>query len=124
MQVERKIEGASAMGTVVVKGKDEPRAGKTQHARLAGARAWLALGEKLLEGGDAEAAISCAHKGLEELGDSYSDPLILDDTELKLAAAEDRIDSGHKEDGAVTMLAVLAGRLSMYKNLHKDEVVE
>ena len=71
---------------------------------------------------DIDGAIFCIQQGLEELGDSYSNSEIIpikDDTDLKLAKAEDLLRQGRTEDGARMMLRVLQTRIALYVDLHK-----
>lgn len=124
IRVERKHEGQSAPGQVVVRWAGLLDTIKLPHAHFAGARAWLALGEKLLAEKDWNGAIACARAGLEELGSDYASPMAVDDTGLKLHAADDRIQNGYLEDGASIMLRMLAIRTGLYLKLHPSEILE
>lgn len=89
------------------------------HGALAEALAWHALGEAHLAAGTAEAAIACAQRGLDALGDGYAAPTAIDDTALKLYAAEALIEEGDLASGASTMLRVLATRAQLYRAQHQ-----
>ena len=85
------------------------------HERLGAARAWLEVGTKLLDGGLAGEAWASALDGLEELGEDYAAPTAIDDTTLKLAAAEEQYDEGNVADAASVALRVLETRVSLYE---------
>jgi hypothetical protein len=118
------LQGASAKGDVLLVEKGELVGSDPPHASFAGSRAWLALGEKLLDAGDAEGAITSARNGLEELGKDYAGPRVKDDTGLKLGLARDYINDGQMEDGARLLLGILRNRLAMYARLHREEIME
>jgi hypothetical protein len=106
-----RVERDGAAGEVTV------REGSAQaHEALAGARAWLALGRRRLEAGEAGPAYAAALSGIEELGDSYWTPDVIDDTSLKLAAAEDRPEP----DAAEVALRVLEIRAGIYLQAHPE----
>jgi hypothetical protein len=117
VRVERERAGERAEGEVVASG--EP--GKV-HERLAGARAWLALGERLLDAGNAAEALAAARAGLEELGSDYASPRTKDDTSLKLALAEDRLAEGDTESAAVISLRMLEDRTELYADKHAGAI--
>ena len=116
--VTRSHKGKSASAKVDLKGGADGSA----HIGLAGSRAWLELGEQMLDDGEYEGAIECAQKGLDELGGDYAEPGTDDDTDQKLAAARERIAQGHKADGAKMMLRMLRTRTNLYSDLHADEI--
>lgn len=89
---------------------------------LDGSRAWWALGQFWLAVDNDEAAIICAQAGLEELGDDYADPMAIDDTQMKLWVAQERIQKGHLSDGADMMLRILQSRLHLYAEQRKHGV--
>ena len=93
---------------------------KSPRAPRAARQSWLERGEKLLDEGDAESAIACAEKGLEELGKDYAGPGIKDDTRQKLLAAQDLIEHGRTEDGARLMLRMLKTREALWKQRRSD----
>jgi hypothetical protein len=118
IRVERGLAGAVAEGTVVLS-RDEPA-----HARLAAARAWLAVGQELQARGDAADAIAAARAGIDELGDDYARRDAIDDTDLKIYAAEDLIEQGRVDNAATTLLRVVEKRLALYLTRYADVVVE
>ncbi len=93
------------------------------HVNLAAARAWMALGEKFLEVGDADGAVYCAQDGLRELGNDYCPDSVCDDTTLKLGAANDLIQDDRVVDGARLMLKMLKIRSELYVQLHHDMII-
>lgn len=118
---EHSLKGRTASATVVVKqGTD----GATAHRILAGARAWLLLGQEFQGAADTDAAIQCARAGLTELGEDYADPRnTIDDTGLKILAADERIQKGFPADGASVLLRMLESRIRMYVRLHADHII-
>ena len=121
VRVERSYMGRTATGMAKVRTLPGSPAG---HQRLAGSRAWLALGLEFLKTPDPEAAIHCARAGLAELGDDYTDPQTVDDTDMKILAAQERIKKGFAADGATVMLRMLETRTKLYAKLHEAEVAE
>jgi len=119
--VTRSEAGQSADGFVVLYAAPD---GDSPHARLAGARAWSALGASRLATGDAEGAIRCADAGLEELGEQYRPPGVKDSTTLKIAAARERIEQGAAQDGASVLLDMLRVRSGLYLSRHQNEIGE
>jgi hypothetical protein len=105
VRVERRHDGAVG---------SEQQARDPAYAELAAARAWAALGRRLLAEGDAEGAIACARAGLDGIGPPPFDPNLIDDTKMKLFAADDRIEQGHAADGAEVMLDVLDIRSDLH----------
>ncbi len=121
VRAEHSYKGQSATAVVKVWTAPGRPAG---HQQLAGSRAWLALGQEFLKHQDPEAAIYCARAGLAELGDDYTDPQTVDDTGMKLLAAQERIKKGFAADGATVMLRMLETRTKLYAKLHAAEVAE
>ena len=80
---------------------------------LAAALAWETLGRRSLQAGDADGAVAAAQAGLDELGEPPHDLDIVDDTELKLYAAEERLRQGHTHDAASNMLDILRVRTEL-----------
>jgi hypothetical protein len=119
LRERREHGGEHATGEVVV-GDDHASGG---HARLAGARAWIDLGSRLLEAGDAEGAAACAREGLRELGSDSKDRTAVDDTELKLLAAESQLEAGNVSAAAGGLLRVLEARAALYRDAHADAIV-
>ena len=91
IQVERGHNGHTAQRTVLLHRSAAPDAGESPHTKLAGTRAWLALGEARLAAGDAPAAVACAQAGIQELGKRYAAHTVVDDTGMKLRAAEEQL---------------------------------
>jgi hypothetical protein len=91
---------------------------------LAGSRAFLALGNASLEKERFDDAIACARAGLKELGNDYAPGDAVDDTTLKLAAAEESIQNGQTPGGARTMMRTLEVRTRLYVKRHADQIVE
>ena len=87
--VMRRLASFSATGTVKLS-QTAPEAAALQHLRLAGTRGWLRLGEQRLSAEYWRGAIACARAGLEELGDNYAPPRIVDDTSLGGSASAGR----------------------------------
>lgn len=114
MRIEKQWKGQSATGEVLVSAADAPGKASKEQETLAGSRAWHALGRTFLASGDAEDAIACARHGLETLGDDYASPTVDDDTDMKLFAAEERIQEGHAQDGAEVMLRILDVRTRLF----------
>jgi hypothetical protein len=111
-------------GTVVREERERSglRAEATVHAeavtpearRLAGAVAYARLGRRLLAEGAAQEAIAAAQAGLDEAGAVPFDPDVIDDTDMKLSAARDRLADGHPGDAAEVMLDVLDIRTELH----------
>jgi hypothetical protein len=123
VRVTRTCADATMAGEVVVKQSSAPSAADAPHTGLAGSMAYLALGKSKLAAGDAQNAVDCAKKGIDELGNDYAAPTVSDDTGMKLLAAQDRIETNHIADGATVMLRMLETRIGLYKQLHADELV-
>src|SRR5207302_779724 len=83
LQAERHLGGRVARAAAIVVAPDRPDPA-SPHARLAGARAWAALGSQCLSDGDAANAAAAARAGLHELGDDYRPPGVKDDTLMKI----------------------------------------
>lgn len=118
ISVERTLGAVSKQGSAVVRQND------VTHARLAGARAWSAVGRGLQGEGAFEDASTAARNGIEELGKEYAPRTAVDDTALKLRAAAERIAAGHPEDGAEVLLRVLDTRMRLYVARYGDAIVE
>lgn len=119
----RSAGGETAEGSVLVRAGAAPDP-THPHARLAGARAWLALAESF-EGRTrwADAAAS-ARSGLDELGHEYAGPGVEDDTPLNVLSAEEMLAEGRTADGASGLLEILHERLGLYAELHEGSLVE
>jgi hypothetical protein len=124
VEVRREWEGHPGLGRVVVRAAAAPAPAHAPHVKLAGARAWLTLGQERLAAGQAQAGIACARRGLDELGSDYAPLTAADDTVLKLAAAEEELAAGRADNAASTMLRTLDGRARLYVEKHRDTVVQ
>ena len=122
VEVRREWEGHSALGRAVVRAASAPA--QAPHVKLAGARAWLNVGQERLAAGQAQAAVECARRGLEELGGDYAPLTAVDDTVLKLAAAEEELGAGRANNAASTMLRTLDARTRLYVEKHSDTVAQ
>jgi len=114
LQAERHLGGRVARATAIVVASDKPDPASSPHTRLAGARAWSALGAQCLSAGDAANAAAAARSGLQELGNDYRPPGVKDDTMMKIDAAEERIADGAIADGAAGLLRSLDTRIQLY----------
>jgi len=124
IRASRGYNKESAIGQVLIKAQARPNPSSSPYIMYAGARAWLELGNQLLAGGEATGATHCAQSGVAELGDDYAGDDVIDDTGLKIHAAEELIEEGRSIDGARLFLKMLQIRTDLYKKLHKNEVLE
>ena len=99
------------------------RATSGDHRALAGARAWEQLATAFASDGQHDAAVTAARRGIEELGDSYFSEVVIDDTDLKLFAADERLEAGALADGAEGLRRVLSSRLEQYVAAHEEDGV-
>jgi hypothetical protein len=106
----------------VLKQAAQPGANDAPHTALAGSKAYLALGRAQLAADKPSGAVECAKAGLAELGPNYIAPTAMDDTDLKVLAAEDLVGAGQVADGATTLLRVLEERIGLYEQLHASEL--
>jgi len=88
--------------------------------RLLAARARLLQAETAQAHGRLEEAIARAREGITELGSTYARPEVIDDTSLKLAAAEDQQQKGRLESAASVTIDMLRVRLSLYTDRYPD----
>lgn len=124
VRVERKWQDRVARGQALVRQEARPQADGAPHQNLAGSRAWLALGQGLLSAKDYDGAVACARAGLKELGPRYAGPMAVDDTELKVAAAEEGLKAGRLADGAQGLLRMLEIRHKLYLDRYKKTLAE
>ncbi len=117
LAAERGLGSVTERASVVVRGQaDEPPS--AEHARLAGARAWLSVSQRLLDTGAVEDALTGARSGIAELGDAYAGDDVDDDTELKALAAEDELANGDRSVATTLLLRVLESRAQLYAEAH------
>lgn len=124
LTAQRSHDGRSAVGTVLLRQPPAPDAGPSPHLKLAGTRAWLALGEQRLNAEDWAGAVACAQAGLDELGSQYAGRGALDHTSMKLSIAKDDIRMGRLDNAADIMLNQLAIRTRYYVQLHTADIAE
>jgi hypothetical protein len=91
---------------------------------LAGALAYARLGRRLLADRDFANALAAARAGLEEAGEAPFDPELIDDTEMKVSAAEDRLAEGHPADAAEVMLDVLDIRAELHARAQRADILD
>jgi hypothetical protein len=92
----------------------------SSHARLAGARAWLAIAEAV--GSTAAGRYQAAVRGAIELGPDYAGKGVRDETHVKEMGAKYEFDAGHEESAADVMVRVLRSRIAMYRHRYTTEV--
>jgi hypothetical protein len=112
VRAERSAGQARGGGQVTVRSDRRPDE-RSPYARLAGARAWLAVGDDRLRAGDLESALAAGRAGVDELGVGYAPDRVRDDTKLKLIAAEEQLEDGDPEAGAEIVLEVLRTRAAL-----------
>ena len=122
LHAERHLAGRAARATAIVVAPDRPDPAASPHTRLAGARAWSALGAQCQSAGDAANAAAAARAGLQELGNDYRPPGVKDDTLMKIDAAEERIADGAAADGATGLLRSLDTRIQLYVQKNAPDV--
>lgn len=121
LRVTRELGGFGAEGVILLASDITPPP-DTPHVALAGSRAFLLLGEGRLRAGDLSQAIAAANAGIAELGRNYAKPLVLDDTSLSIALAEEYVAKGRLEFAARRLLSVLRSRTGMYVRKHAPHV--
>ena len=122
VSTERTVGDQSARASATFDMDDAPDSAAPPHAHAAGARAWLTLGQQMLEDGNAENAATAAQSGIDELGGAYATYDVVDDTSLKIGAASLLVKEGRTADGATTLLSMLESRLGMYQNRYGVEL--
>jgi hypothetical protein len=113
---------ASGRGEVRVSG-DAVRDGSPAFV-LARARAWKVLAGVLQGTGRFDEALIAVRRGLAALGDQYAAQNVVDDTALKVAAAEELIKAGRTGDAVTTLLRVVDVRLKMFRDQPRTEGLE
>jgi hypothetical protein len=117
---ERELYGRRGSGEVTLAAGADAEAADQ---RAAAGRAWLAIAQSFIDSGDREAAYRAADMGVDELGNTYLDDLVEDDTTVKLLAAADAHGSG-AEYAATAMARVLETRLAMYIDAQQGRVLD
>lgn len=90
----------------------------TPHIALAGARAFLLLGQERLQAGDLPRAIGAAKQGIAELGRDYRNPTTVEHTSMRILLAEDEEEKGKLDKAAPRLLDALRARIRMYVSKH------
>lgn len=75
----------------------------------------LQEGEQFLVGGRYEKALDSCRFGLKSLGDAYSSPEVIDDTDQKLMAAELLERDGKLDNAASLTCRILRSRFELWK---------
>lgn len=75
LHAERHLAGHAARATATVVAPDKPDPATSPHMRLAGARAWSALGAQCLSAGDAASSAPAARAGLRSSGTTTGRPV-------------------------------------------------
>jgi hypothetical protein len=119
VRCERRIGDHTATGEARIQGESLDHV-NPPHAVLAGARAWLVLGQRGIAAGHFTDAITATRGGLDELGNTYRAPGVKDDTGMKIDAADEQITEGHSDAGARVLLRVLEARIGLYIEAHPD----
>ena len=68
--------------------------------------------------------MACARAGLAELGSDYAPTRVEDDTDLKLHAADELLQTGHPDKAARMMLRMLGERTRLYAQKHAASIAE
>ena len=110
----RTYNGQTARGEASVIAAGSP------HTRLAAARAWLAIAEKLSS--TSADAYQAAVRGASELGPDYAARGVREETHVKELAATYEFDAGNDQRAADLMLRVLRSRIAMYQHRYAAEV--
>lgn len=113
----RQLDGFKTEGIILLSSDITPPP-DTQHAALAGSRAFLLLGQERQRAGDFPRAIAAAKAGLAELGSDYAPPMTFDDTSLSIGIAQEEVQHGHPARGAERILRALRARIRMYVRKH------
>ena len=75
----------------------------------------LESGEVFLRNGHFEKALVSCREGLKTLGDEYSSPDLLDDTDMKLLAAEIQEAEGKLGNAATVTCRILRSRIELWE---------
>jgi hypothetical protein len=116
VRAERQHGQRRGQGELLVKnGATKPG---PEYTRAAAAQAWLGLAEALLGSNDWQGAVSAARSGIDELGNDYARPPVIDDTSLKLELAETQLQEGKMEPAANLFVRMLKNRLTLFMQAH------
>jgi hypothetical protein len=83
-------------------------------SKLLAARGWLGRARELVAQGDHAAAAEAARSGLDQIGSDYRDANVVDDTGMKLSAAESRA-RGNPKALADARISALIERLELFQ---------
>lgn len=108
-------KGAEKTGAVTILSQATPDGAAPPHAGLAASTGWHQLGSDYLTAGAASDAAQCFRQGLDALGERYATLDVVDDTDQKIAAAEELITKGRAADGAALIGRMLATRHALYR---------
>ncbi len=108
-------KGVEKTGAVTILSQATPDGATPPHAGLAASIAWHQLGSEYLTAGAASDAAYCFRQGLDALGERYATLEVVDDTDQKIAAAEELIAKGRDVDGAALLGRMLATRHALYR---------
>lgn len=75
--------------------------------------------EGAMQQGEIQRAYDLFTEALEALGMAYYDTSVLDDTDVRVLAAEDQYGQGNVEGAARMLEGILGERLQMYEQKHK-----
>ncbi len=108
-------KGAEKTGMVTILSQATPDGAAPPHAGLAASIGWHELGAQFLAAGAASDAAHCFRQGIEALGERYATLDVVDDTDQKIAAAEELLAKGRGADGAALLGRMLATRHGLYR---------
>ena len=108
-------KGVEKTGVVTILSQATPDAAPPPHAGLAASIAWHELGSTYLTAGAASDAADCFRQGIDALGEHYATLDVADDTDQKIAAAEELLVKGRGADGAGLLQRMLATRHALYR---------
>ncbi len=115
-------KGAEKTGAVTILSQATPDGATPPHAGLTASIAWHQLGSAYLTDGAAADAAYCFRQGLDALGERYATLDVVDDTEQKIAAAEELLAKGRDADGAALLGRMLATRHGLYRVRYAAEL--
>jgi hypothetical protein len=115
-------KGAEKTGTVTILSQAPPDGAAPPHTGLAASIAWHQLGSDYLSAGAPADAAQCFRQGIDALGERYATLDVVDDTDQKIAAAEELLAKGRDVDGAGLLQRMLATRHALYRVRYATEV--